>query len=193
MTFPLLTTASGQKMGKTASGSVWLDATQTSPYEFYQFWINVDDQDVGRFLRYYTLLPLADIVRLESLQGADIRQAKETLAFEVTALTHGAEAAGQAQSAARALFGGEGEVGEMPETAIPGNRLATGVAAVDLLVETGLAASKSAARRLIEQGGASVNGDRVGNIEVLITTADVQDGSVILRAGKKRYHRVVVV
>jgi tyrosyl-tRNA synthetase len=193
MTFPLLTTASGQKMGKTASGSVWLDATQTSPYEFYQFWINVDDRDVGRFLRYYTLLPLAHIVRLESLQGADIRQAKETLAFEVTALTHGAEAARQAQSAARALFGGGGEASEMPETAIPSNRLATGVAAVDLLVETGLAASKSAARRLIEQGGASVNGARVGNTEVLITTADVQEGSVILRAGKKRYHRVVVV
>jgi tyrosyl-tRNA synthetase len=102
ITFPLLTTASGQKMGKTAAGAIWLDADQTSAYEFYQFWINVDDRDVARFLRYYTLLPVADIRHLEALQGADMRRAKETLAFEVTALTHGADAARQAQSAARA-------------------------------------------------------------------------------------------
>jgi tyrosyl-tRNA synthetase len=193
MTFPLLTTASGQKMGKTAAGAIWLDADQTSPYEFYQFWINVDDRDVARFLRYYTLLPMADIVRLEALQGADIRQAKDALAFTVTSLTYGPEAARQAQSAARALFRGEGEAGEMPATSIPQQRLATGVAAVDLLVETGLVASKSAARRLIEQGGASVNGTRLSTIEAMITSADVQDGGVILRAGKKRYHRVMVV
>ena len=193
MTFPLLTTTSGQKMGKTAAGSVWLDAKQTSPYEFYQFWINVDDRDVARFLRYYTLLPDADLARLGALQGADVRQAKETLAFEVTALSHGTDAAREAQSAARALFGGEGEVGEMPQTSIARARLVTGVAAVDLLVETGLAASKGAARRLIEQGGASLNGTRLSNSEALITSTDVQDGTVILRAGKKRYHRVVVV
>jgi tyrosyl-tRNA synthetase len=193
MTFPLLTTASGQKMGKTAAGAVWLDADQTSPYEFYQFWINVDDRDVGRFLRYYTLLPMEDIVRLEALQGADIRRAKEVLAFEVTALTHGAEAARHARETARSLFGGDGVAADMPQTAIARQRLSTGVSAVDLLVEAGLAASRSAARRLIEQGGASLNGIRLSDSDVLITDADVQDGAVILRAGKKRYHRVVVV
>jgi tyrosyl-tRNA synthetase len=193
MTFPLLTTASGQKMGKTAAGAIWLDAEQTSAYEFYQFWINVDDRDVGRFLRYYTLLPVADIRRLEALQGADMRRAKETLAFEVTALTHGTDAARQAQSAARALFGGEGGAAAMPQTSIARHRLAAGVTVVELLVETGLAASKSAARRLIEQGGVSLNGARLSNIEALLTGADVQDGSMILRAGKKRHHRVVVM
>jgi tyrosyl-tRNA synthetase len=192
MTFPLLTAASGQKMGKTAAGAIWLDAEQTSAYEFYQFWINVDDRDVGRFLRYYTLLPVAHIRHLEALQGADMRQAKETLAFEVTALTHGADAARRAQSAAHALFGGEGVAAEMPQTSLARHRLATGVTVVELLVETGLVASKSAARRLIEQGGVSLNGARLSNSEALITGADVQDGAMILRAGKKRHHRVVV-
>jgi tyrosyl-tRNA synthetase len=191
LTFPLLTTASGQKMGKTASGAVWLDAAQTSPYEFYQYWINIDDRDVQRFLGYYTLLPLEEITRLSALQGADLRQAKETLAFEVTALTHGIEAARTAQRTARALFGGDGEAGGAPEVVMPLARLETGVAAVDLLVETGLAASKSAARRLIEQGGASVNGARLNSIEAIITSADLQAGAVVLRAGKKRYHRIV--
>ena len=192
MTFPLLTTASGQKMGKTAAGAVWLDGNLTSPYEFYQFWINVDDRDVARFLNYYTLLPLEETQRLGTLHGADLRQAKEVLAFEVTALTHGQEAAQQAQEAARAMFGGGGEAGGAPETLITLARLEQGVAVVDLFVKTGLAASKGAARRLIAQGGASVNGARLGNAEALITPADLQDGAVLLRAGKKRYHRVVV-
>lgn len=192
MTFPLLTTASGQKMGKTAAGAIWLDADQTSPYEFYQFWINVDDRDVARFLNYYTLLPLPETARLSALQGAEMRQAKEALAFEVTALTHGVEAAQQAQSAARAMFGGDGAASGVPATVLARPRLEQGVAVVDLLVETGLAASKGAARRLIAQGGASINGMRLNNAEALITSADVQDGAVILRAGKKRYHRVVV-
>jgi tyrosyl-tRNA synthetase len=192
MTFPLLTTASGQKMGKTASGAIWLDAAQTSPYEFYQFWINVDDRDVERFLNYYTLLPLKTIRHLGDLQGADLRQAKETLAFEITALTHGVEAAGQAQSASRAMFGGNGNASGVPETTLPRTRLEAGVAVVDLFVETGLAASKSAARRLIQQGGARVNDTRLDNIESVVTSTDLHDGVVMLRAGKKRYHRVVV-
>jgi tyrosyl-tRNA synthetase len=201
LTFPLLTTVSGQKMGKTASGAVWLDAAQTSPYEFYQYWVNIDDRDVPRFLGYYTLLPLEEITRLSALQGADLRQAKETLAFEVTALTHGIEAAHAAQDAAHALFGPARAVwravvptttGGTPEIVMPRARLEAGVAAVDLLVETGLAASKSAARRLIEQGGASINGARLKSIEAVVTHADLQDGAVMLRAGKKRYHRVVV-
>ncbi len=192
MTFPLLTTASGQKMGKTAAGAIWLDAELTSPYEFYQFWINVDDRDVQRFLKYYTFLPLEEITRLSALQGAELRQAKEVLAFEATKLTHGEDEARQARDAAHALFEGTGELAGVPETAIPQVRLAAGVAVVDLLVETGLATSKNAARRLIQQGGASLNGSRLAHLEAVVTSADLHDGALLLRAGKKHYHRVVV-
>ena len=191
LTFPLLATASGQKMGKTAAGAVWLDPELTSPYEFYQFWINVDDRDVQRFLHYYTLLPLAEVARLAALQGAELRQAKEVLAFEVTALTHGLEAAQTAQQASRALFDGTGALAGVPETVLPQGRLTTGVLAVDLLVETGLATSKSAARRLIQQGGASLNGSRLTSLEAVVTSADLHDGALLLRAGRKQYHRVV--
>jgi tyrosyl-tRNA synthetase len=193
MTFPLLTTASGQKMGKTAAGAVWLDAEQLSPYEFYQFWINVDDRDVGRLLRLYTLLPLAEIARLQALQGAEVRQAKAVLAFEVTALTHGSEAAQMAQHTSQAIFEGAGVATGVPETTLARRRLEAGVSVVDLFVESGLAASKGAARRLIQQGGASLNGVRVGDVEGMVSSADVQDGALLLRAGKKRYHRVMVV
>ena len=203
MTFPLLTTASGQKMGKTAAGAIWLDAELTSPYEFYQFWINVDDRDVQRFLKYYTFLPLEEITRLSAVQGAELRQAKEVLAFEATKLTHGEDEAHQTRDAAHALFEGErsesrtqrvlaGELAGVPETAIPQVRLAAGVPVVDLLVETGLATSKSAARRLIQQGGASLNGSRLAHLEAVVTSADLHDGALLLRAGKKHYHRVVV-
>lgn len=192
MTCPLLTTASGQKMGKTASGAIWLDAELLAPYDFYQFWINVDDRDVARLLAYYTLLPLDEIQRLGALQGADIRQAKEVLAFEATALTHGVEAARTAQDAARALFQGDGELLGVPETVIQQERLDTGVLALDLFVETGLAASKSEARRLIQQGGATMNGTPVSSLETMVTSAHLHDGLLLLRAGKKRYHRVVV-
>lgn len=192
MTFPLLATASGQKMGKTAAGAIWLDAELTSPYEFYQFWINVDDRDVQRFLKYYTFLSLEEITRLSALQGAELRQAKEVLAFETTKLTHGEDEARKARDTAHALFEGIGELVGVPETAIPQVRLAAGVSVVDLLVETGLAASKSAARRLIQQGGASLNGSRLAHLEAVVTSADLHDGTLLLRAGKKHYHRVVV-
>ena len=192
LTFPLLATASGQKMGKTAAGAIWLDAELTSPYEFYQFWINVDDRDVERFLKYYTFLPLEEIARLGALQGAELRQAKEILAFEVTKLTHGEDEARKAQDAAHALFEGTGELTGVPETTMPQVRLTAGVPVIDLLVETGLAASKSAARRLIQQGGASLNGTRLAQLEAVVTSADLHDGALLLRAGKKHYHRVVV-
>ena len=192
LTFPLLTTASGQKMGKTAAGAIWLDAAMTSPYEFYQFWINVDDRDVERFLKYYTFLPLEEIARLGALQGAELRQAKELLAFEVTKLTHGENEARKAQDASHALFEGTGELTGVPQTTMPQMRLTAGVPVIDLLVETGLAASKSAARRLILQGGASLNGTRLAQLEAVVTSADLHDGALLLRAGKKHYHRVVV-
>jgi tyrosyl-tRNA synthetase len=179
-------------MGKTADGAIWLDADRTTPYEFYQFWINVDDRDVKRFLRFYTLLPLEDLTQFDAMEGAELREAKRVLAFEATALTHGEAAARAAEQAAQAMFGGDGDAAAMPQTVVAQNRLDTGVLAVDLLVETGLAASKGAARRLIQQGGASLNGMRLDTIDATVTRTDVQDGAVILRAGKKRYHRVVV-
>lgn len=192
ITFPLIANASGQKMGKTADGAIWLDAERTTPYEFYQYWINVDDRDVKRFLRFYTLLSLEDLARFDAMEGAELREAKRVLAFEATVTNHGEAAARAAEQAAQAMFGDGGDAAEMPETVVAQDRFTAGVPAVDLLVETGLAASKGAARRLIQQGGASLNGTRLDTVEATVTSTDVQDGAVILRAGKKRYHRVVV-
>lgn len=192
ITFPLLTTATGQKMGKTADGAIWLDANLTSPYDFYQYWVNVDDRDVARFLSYYTLRPLDEIRQLATLQGADIRLAKQKLAFDVTALTHGKAAAQAAQDAAHALFAGNGDARGVPETCIDPQRLAQGVMVVDLYVETGLATSKSEARRLIRQGGARINGVKIQDVEATVGDNDFVQGAATLQAGKKRFHRVTI-
>lgn len=192
ITFPLLTTATGQKMGKTADGAVWLDADLTTPYDFYQYWVNVDDRDVARFLNYYTLLSLDEIRQLATLQGADLRLAKQKLAFEVTALTHGKAAAQRAQDAARAMFAGVGDASGVPETPIDRQRLAMGILVVDLYVETGLTTSKSDARRLIQQGGARINGVKIQDVEASIDDNDFVHGVATLQAGKKRFHRVTI-
>ncbi len=193
LTFPLLTTASGAKMGKTASGAVWLDADRLSPYEFYQFWINVDDADVGRFLRIYTLLDLHDIEQLASLEGASIREAKEVLAFEVTRMTHGPLEAEKARDASRQLFGAGGVDEEaLPTLELSAQELAAGLLVADLFQRAGLVRSRSEARRLIEQGGAYINEQRVDSVDQVVTTANLADGGLLLRAGKKRHHRVVV-
>jgi tyrosyl-tRNA synthetase len=190
---PLLTTASGQKMGKTERGAVWLDAELTSPYEYYQYWINVDDRDVARLLAIYTFLPIEDVRELAKLEGADLRSAKERLAFEATRLTHGDEAAEQARATSRALFGGEDEPADSaPASHRPAESLRSGVPVVELLVETGLAPSKGAARKLIQQGGAYLNGRRVELPEALVTLDDLDDSGLLLRAGKKRYHRILI-
>jgi tyrosyl-tRNA synthetase len=190
---PLLTTATGQKMGKTESGSVWLDSDLTSPYDFYQYWMNVDDRDVERLLALYTFLPMDEVRRLGALEGADIRQAKEILAFEATSLTHGAAAASDARAAAHALFGGSEEAADGAPTSHKSlGDLTTGLPLVALLVETGLAPSRTAARKLIEQGGVYINGSQSLSPEIRITPTDLQNGAVLLRAGKKRYHRIVV-
>jgi tyrosyl-tRNA synthetase len=194
LTLPLLTTSSGQKMGKTAKGAVWLDATKTSPYDFYQYWINVDDRDVKRFLALFTLLPMAEINRLSALEGAELRQAKEILAFEVTKITHGEVEALEARKASRAIFGGdEGDLDGMPSSNIARQQLEEGIAVVDLLLQVGLVTSKSEARRLIQQGGCYLNEQRVTMIEAKVGIADSIDGQVLLRAGKKKYHRLVIV
>ena len=180
-------------MGKSAQGAVWLDADMLSPYDFYQFWINTEDANVTRFLKIYTFLPLDEIEELGRLQGADIRQAKEVLAYEVTRLTHGAEEADRAREAARSLFGA-GEVSEaMPTTELDAGRLEAGIPVVELFAEVGLVRSRSEARRLIQQGGAYVNGEAVNSPEATVTADALQDGAIVLRAGKKRYHRVVAV
>ena len=190
---PLLTTASGEKMGKTASGArIWLDPAQTTPYQFYQYWVNVEDSMVERMLKLYTFLSLDEITALVQVEGAELRRAKEVLAFEATTLSHGVEAARTAQAAARALFTGEGDLGEgVPTTTVARADLDAGIALVDLLITTGLAKSKSEARRLITQGGAAVNGTTVNDAEARVASADLRDGALVLRAGKKRFSRVV--
>ncbi len=209
ITFPLLTTASGQKMGKTAAGAVWLSAERTSPYDFYQFWVNTDDRDVERFLKLYTLLPLAEIEATSSLEGQDLNVCKTILAFEVTALAHGREQALSAHEAASKLFGrralpeevlpsstiprGSGGQGDsIPTTRVESSRMAEGVPAYVLFVEAGLCGSKSAARRLIDQGGAYVNEVRLTSSDVLVTLKDADSGHILLRAGKKHKHRIQV-
>ncbi|HLH25477.1 MAG TPA: tyrosine--tRNA ligase [Chloroflexota bacterium] len=201
LTCPLIETASGAKMGKTEAGAVWLDATRTSPYDYYQFWINTEDPDVERFLALFTFLPMDEVRALGRLQGADLRQAKERLAYEATALTHGEAAAREAQAAARALFqGGRGDGGAalsatalaaVPQTAVPRAELAAGIEADDLFARVGLCSSKSDARRLIQQGGAHVNEQPVARHDAVFTLDDLRNGAFLLRKGKKGYHRVV--
>jgi len=194
LTTTLLADESGEKMGKTSrSGQVWLDPRKTPPYDFYQHWINVSDAQVAQRLALYTFLPIEEIQQLTSVSGEALRTAKETLAFEVTKLVHGEEVARQAQRAARVLFGTatfEEMAGAetIPTTEIERSRLEAGIPAVDLLVLAGLADSKGAARRLIDQGGAYLNGERLE--QRTVTTVDLRDGILLLRAGKKRYQRV---
>ncbi|MHB1317092.1 MAG: tyrosine--tRNA ligase [Anaerolineae bacterium] len=191
MTWSLLLTASGVKMGKSAAGAVWLQPELLAPYDFYQYWINVEDADVARFLKLYTFLPLEEIAELSSVEGAALRHAKEVLAYEVTRQTHGQDAANQARDASTALFRGQGSREAIPTLAVPASELAQGVLAVDLIAAAGLARSKSEARRLIQQGGAYVNEVQISDVEHMITSSDLNDGEVLLRAGKKRFHRIL--
>ena len=188
LTFPLLTTAAGAKMGKTAAGAVWLDATLTTPYDFFQYFVNVDDRDVVRFLKLLTFLPLTEIARYEPLQGAELREAKRALARGVTAVVHGEAAAAEADHAATAAFGGSGA----QDSAVPGFAVADPareIKIVDLLAASGLAASKSAARRLVEQGGVRLGDRKVTSIDELVRADDVGDG-MLLHAGKKNLRRI---
>jgi tyrosyl-tRNA synthetase len=192
VTYPLLTTSSGAKMGKTASGAVWLDQDLLSPYEYYQYWINTEDADVERFLATFTFLPMERVRELGKLSGADIRQAKEVLAFEATQILHGEAAAGEAREAARKLFG-QGAVSDaVPTSEIAAAELKAGILAPELFQRVGLCRSRSEARRLIQQGGARINDKALGSVDDLITPAHLDSGTILLRAGKKRYHRVVV-
>jgi tyrosyl-tRNA synthetase len=211
ITFALITTSSGEKMGKTAKGAVWLDPTRTSPYEYYQYWINADDRDVARFLSLFTFLPLEEIKAVERLEGSALNAAKAVLAFETTFLAHGQEPAVAALQATQNLFGGreipedilpsskiirapgELEAAAAPSSRIPLARLTEGIPAFRLFQELGLSSSGAAARRLLGQGGGYVNGKRIDSPDRIITDADLTaKGVIVLRSGKKRFYRLQV-
>jgi tyrosyl-tRNA synthetase len=192
LTFPLITTAAGAKMGKTAAGAVWLAADRTSPFDFYQYFVNVDDRDVVRFLKLLTFTAMDEIARFSVLEGAELRAAKQALAFAVTSIVHGDEAAGDAQRAAQAAFGGGGGGSLVPTHVAKSEELAAGLKIVDLLTASGLAASKSAARRLIEQGGVRVGDRKISAIEDVLRAEDLGAEGVLLHAGKKHLKRIVL-
>ena len=186
-TSPLVTTASGVKMGKTAHGAVWLNADLRSPYEYWQFWRNTEDADVGRFLRLFTDLPLDEIARLEQLAGAEINEAKKTLANETTALLHGREAAHTAETAARTAFEQGGVSSDLPSFEVPRATLEAGVQLAALLADAGLASSRSDARRLAQGGGVRLNDRAEPDAQRLVTLAELDAAGVIkLAAGKKK-------
>ena len=179
-------------MGKTHAGTVWLDAERTSPYDFYQYWINTTDDDVVRFLKLFTFLPMERIDDLAKLEGADIREAKQVLAYEVTKIVHGEGEAKAAQKAALAAFGQGRDTDEVPSTEIEKERLEQGVPAFQLFVEAGLCKSSSEARRLIAQGGAYVGENRLEAFDQPVTLDMAKaDGAVWLRAGKKKHRRIL--
>ncbi|MGI6065893.1 MAG: tyrosine--tRNA ligase [Bacillota bacterium] len=193
LTFKLLTTSEGKKMGKTEAGAIWLDPKKTSPYDFYQYWRNVDDPDVENCLALLTFLPIAEVKRLASLEGAEINQAKEILAYEVTKLVHGKEEAEKAAQAAKALFGGGTDSADMPFTEIPRERFAAGLDILTILMEAGLISSKGEGRRLVQQGGIYLGEDRVDDFGLLIKEKDFSQGKLLLRKGKKVYHQIRMV
>ncbi len=193
MTFTLLTTKEGKKMGKTENGAVWLDPEKTSPYEFFQYWRNVADADVINCLKLLTFLPIEEIEAMEDWEGSQLNQAKETLAYELTKMVHGQQEADKALAAARALFGAGSQSDDMPTTTLSAADLAGGrIAVADLLVKTGLAPSKGEAKRLIQQGGVSVDDEKVSDFTVEIGTDAFEKGHVILKKGKKIYHKVLL-
>lgn len=185
LTIPLLTTASGAKMGKTASGAVWLDGARTSPNEFYQYWRNTDDADVVRFLAFFTFLPMDQVRGYAEMQGAELNEAKKVLAFEVTRLCHGEEAARRAAEDAQQVKG------TLAESPVSLARLREGMGVLELFHEVGLCPSKGEARRLVQQGGARINGELVQDPNLRVTEAHLKSGEMLLQAGKKKFHRIV--
>ena len=190
LTFTLLTTSEGKKMGKTEKGALWLDPEKTTPYEFFQYWRNVADADVEKCLALLTFLPMEEVRRLGALRDAAINEAKTVLAYEVTKLVHGEEAAEQAKQAAQALFGGNGSLDNAPTVTLAAD--AIGQKLVDVLVAAGVFASKGEARRLIAQGGLTIGETKVTDQDFLLTADLFTDNSVLLRRGKKQYHRLLL-
>jgi len=192
LTFPLILTSDGKKMGKTESGAVFLSKEMTPVYDFYQYWINVNDNDVIRFLKLYTFLPLEEILKYEKFKGEELIPCKQLLAFEVTKNVHGEDEAVKARDGAKAAFGKGDNIDLMPTTNIKKSRLEKGINIVDLFVETGLCSSKSEVRRLIQQGGCKVNEKKIENFEEIIGAGEITDKGIILKNGKKKIHRIAV-
>ncbi len=194
LTINLLTDSQGNKMGKTAGNAIWLDPQKTSPYEFYQYWRNVGDADVMKCIRWLTFLPLEQIDEMDRWDGSRINEAKEILAYELTEMVHGEEEAQKAQSLARALFAGHGDVDNMPSTSLVDDDFNEGmIGLLDLMVKCGLAPSKKEARRLVEQGGVEVNSEKATDPAVRFEKADFMDDGMVLKKGKKVFHKVVTV
>jgi len=192
MTINLLLTSEGKKMGKTQKGALWLDAEKTSPYEFYQYWRNIDDADVIKCIKMITFLPLEEIAELEKLEGAELNRAKEVLAFETTKMIHGEEEAQKAQQAARALFGSGSNTENMPTTELSDSDFTDGkINIVDLLVKASLAPSKSEARRNVMQGGVTVDGEKVSDTAFEISCDDIAaKGEIVVKRGKKAFRKI---
>jgi tyrosyl-tRNA synthetase len=208
ITFPLITTAGGAKMGKTAAGAVWLDPDRTAPYDYYQFWVNTDDRDVARFLALFTFLPMTEIQSVTSLEGSDLNSAKSILAFEATSLAHGRDEALKAHQSASSMFGarrlnaallpssgiprdmGTPDDDTVPQTEMTLEAFKKGVPCFKLFHSVGLAESSGAARRLVQQGGGYVNGRRLERFDELITHSDINDMQILLRAGKKHFFKI---
>lgn len=193
MTFKLLQTSDGRKMGKTEKGAVWLDPEKTSPYEFYQYWRNVDDADVINCLKMLTFVPVEQIAEYEKLEGSELNKVKEVLAFEVTQLIHGEEEAEKAQSAAKALFGNNVDTENMPTTILDASDFSEGEIAVsDILLKTGICKSKGEGKRLIEQGGISIDDEKVASAVATVNTSAFEKGHIVVKKGKKIFHKVKI-
>ncbi len=192
MTFTLLTTSEGIKMGKTQKGALWLDPEKTSPYDFYQYWRNVADADVENCLGLLTFMPMDEVRALGSLEGAEINKAKEVLAFEVTKLVHSEEEALKAQEAARALFAKGGNIEEAPSTEFPKEKFQEGMDFLALMLEVNLIPSRSEGVRLIKQNGVAIDDVKVSDIKHQVKLEDFNEGSILIKKGKKKYHRIII-
>ena len=193
MTITLLLNSEGKKMGKTASGAVWLDPNKTSPYEFYQYWRNVSDNDVLKCIRMLTFLPLEQIDEMDKWEGSQLNKAKEILAYELTKLVHGEDEAIKAQNSSRALFGGAADTDNMPSTTLFAEDFVDGeITILDILVKTGLAKSKGEARRLVEQGGVSADDEKVREFSFVVTKEKLSKKPVIIKKGKKVFHKITL-
>jgi tyrosyl-tRNA synthetase len=190
MTCTLLTNSQGQKMGKTVGGALWLNPEKTTPYDFYQYWRNVDDADVEKCLALLTFLPMDEVRRLGSLEGAEINNAKKVLAYEVTKLVHGEEESKKAEEAATALFAGGADMSNVPTVTITKEEI--GLPILDIMASTKILPSKKEGRRLIEQGGLTINGVKVDDVKRILNEEDFEDGAVLIKRGKKNYNKIEV-
>ena len=193
MTITLLLNSEGKKMGKTSSGAVWLDPEKTSPYEFYQYWRNVDDADVLKCIRMLTFIPLEEIDKMDKWEGSELNKAKEILAFELTKLVHGEEEATKAQEASQALFGKGTNTDNMPSTTLTADDFEDGkIGIIDMMIKASLVKSRGEARRLIEQGGVSVDDEKVKSIDFTVSEDALKENTIVIKKGKKVFHKITL-